>query len=255
MTVVIGLDWSTSAEGRSAIEVRSHEEGIEVVNLHGAFTVTDSAVKRLASRCDVGVLAVDIPFGWPSGFTTFVERWTPAAPTPVPTPAEFRYRVTDQVMWDATGKAPMSVSAEKFAMGARMWAELVHGGGWGSRVDVDGSKVGNSPPPIVEVYPGATLRVLGFNKGYKGDKDKPRRRREGYAAALVDRFNVTPPDCTSALSVTDNELDAFVAALTGLAYLGKLPGWTVAKPSDEQSAAAEREGWIFYPVRDGGEEP
>jgi len=255
MTTSIGIDWATKPKGRGAVILRSDDGNIAVTDIRDPLVVTDSEAVRLATEEPAAVVAVDIPFGWPAEFASFVNAWSVVGQDqPVPESLDFRFRATDKAVKDKKrcGKTPMPVSADKFALGARLWAEIAREQGWAGRVDVDGSKAGSDPAPIIEVYPGASLRCFGLkSEGYKGDKDKAKSLRVALVDKLVGMFKVSFVGSfkPASLARTDNELDAFVAALTGLAYLGKLPNWKVEMPSTEgEKSLAPKEGWIFFPV-------
>lgn len=253
MVQAVGVDWATEAAGRGAVVIEVDGARLVVTGVHPAGTISDEEVARLVNLTTATVVAVDIPFGWPASFATFVNDWSALDHGPaVPTRSEFRHRATDRVVNQSLRQPPMAVSADKFAMGARLWAELARGNGWTSRIDVHGSKVGRTPAPIIEVYPAATLRALGAHvAGYKGTKDAPMGVRIALLDRLVSAFEVSFAEGLdqAALTRTDNELDAFLSALTGLAYHGSLPGWTISTPAEDQRTLAAREGWIFYPVK------
>ncbi|MDP2604253.1 MAG: hypothetical protein Q8S00_16935 [Deltaproteobacteria bacterium] len=50
----------------------------------------------------------------------------------------------------------------------------------------------------------------------------------------------------------DHAADAFIAALTGLVFLGAIDTWTVIEPKNDQLEDAYAEGWIFFPEKASG---
>ena len=108
-------------------------------------------------------------------------------------------------------------------------------------VDVDRSGAGG----IAEVYPGAALRLWGFDtRGYKVDA-AARETLVGGLSASAPWLDLAEHRALMIRSA--DALDAVVAALiTRAAALGRY----VAPQAGEQLARARREGWIVLP--DGG---
>ena len=73
--------------------------------------------------------------------------------------------------------------------------------------------------------------------------------RSTLLASLIKRFAV---ECTlevlATLARTDDITDAFIAAITALAYAGQVRGTGVVRPPPECMDAAREEGWIFFPI-------
>ncbi|MGE0708618.1 MAG: DUF429 domain-containing protein [Planctomycetota bacterium] len=249
-----GLDWATEPKNRALVVVEATPgAGVRIVEVCSA-KLDEAEIVRRANDAACGVLAVDIPFGWPQDFSSFVSAWSPSqGAKALPSLDAFRYRYTDLEVRRHYKKSPLSVAADRIALGARKWAEIVQGQTWGPRVDVIGGRRG-PPAPIVEVYPAASVLAFGESvAGYKNDEVV----RERLVDALCRRLNVQVSRADRAALVSagkdSDRTDAFVAALTGLAYLGALEGWEVRLPPAEKKSQVEKEGWIFVPCpRDAG---
>jgi hypothetical protein len=215
---------------------------------------SNDEVGRICSHPSLDVVAVDIPFGWPTAFRKFVSGWRLAGPIRPPEPDRFRYRLTDLVVRDEAPKNPMSVAADRIAMGTREWLSVVSRYQLERRIDVTGANEGESPA-IIEVYPGATLvSALGWKEGYK---QEPARRRK-VLDQVVSKFGLTLTAAQAKALVgsgkdSDN-LDALLAAVTAGVYVQALDesseshGLAIRKPRGEEIREARGEGWIFFPV-------
>ena len=162
---VAGLDWATEPKARALVQ-------LEVPEGRGPLAVLDvlprvdsrGAPQRCADPAHA-VVGVDIPFGWPRAFSRFVAGWRVAGGGAAPPgPREFRCRLTDRAVKAELGKEPLSVSADRIAMGARAWVDLVAAGGLAPRIDVSGSLCAERPT-LIEVYPGATMVALRRPEG------------------------------------------------------------------------------------------
>lgn len=187
---------------------------------------------------------IDCPFGWPERFVSFV---TAHRDGPVAVPEGVRgidwrrdlaYRTTDRVVYEKTGRWPLSVSADRIGHTAMRCAHLL------ARLGVaDRAGAGR----VAEVYPAASLRRWGLLSGGRTSY----KRGDGLGP-LVDGLKAAAPwldlgahedTCRTSHDV----FDAVVAALTARA------AWkgTVLPPAPEQAWAASREGWIALPDADG----
>ena len=160
MARVIGIDWATAAGDRALVELDVADGFQECRVAKVADTVDEAQTVATCTSNDHAVVAVDIPFAWPQAFARFVSSWSPAGGAPPPLSDDFRFRQTDRVVRHETKQNPLPVSADRIAMGARAWAEVVAHHGLGPRIDTIGTMFAN-PPSVIEVYPGATARVLG----------------------------------------------------------------------------------------------
>ena len=265
MARVVGIDWATQPENRAlvALDVADDFKTCRVVEV--ATRVEGSAVHESCTNRENAVVAIDIPFGWPSAFSAFVSCWTPRAGTPQPPPTdEFRFRLTDRLVRDEARKVPLPVSADRIAMGVRAWTALVVEHALGARIDVTGTPSAHLPA-IIEVYPGASARVLGRPSEQEQPEEEPSYKKNDAARRrLVERvaslFSVdlgAKLDQIVSVGEDSDEADALLAAVTGAIYLADcnactLAGaaWRIRRPkAPSEVEEAGREGWIFFPVR------
>jgi hypothetical protein len=252
MARVIGIDWATAAGDRALVELEVADGFQELRVAKVADTVDEAHTLAACTSSEHAVVAVDIPFAWPLEFVRFVSSWSPAGGAPPPISDDFRFRHTDRVVRHETKQNPLPVSADRIAMGARAWADIVARHGLASRIDTAGTPFAN-PPTVIEVYPGATARVLGQPKYKKSEVT--RRALVGHVATL---FNVDLDGRLDAIigkGEDSDETDAFLAAITGAIYLADCQGadlasaaWSIRRPSESEMEAAAREGWIFFPI-------
>jgi predicted nuclease with RNAse H fold len=258
MTLIVGIDWATEKKNRAMVVLELTDGGRFSVR-EVRPSVDDDAVILACKERSHTVVAVDTPFGWPSEFSRFVSRWRPRAGEPAaPEPEQFRLRRTDRVVRDEAPKEPLSVAADRIAMGARLWASLVVKGGLWERIDVEGCLQADGPT-IVEVYPGASALTLGKGRpavadeaSYKRDANT-RRNLLRHIAPLVNVDIGGWEDDIVSRGGDSDETDAFLAAVTGAVYLSDLgnlgvcPRWRIRRPGPEELEAARTEGWIFFP--------
>ena len=273
---VVGLDWAVSPSNRAAVVLEKRDNNpITVVDV--ATPVDNEAAVELCTSTDNSVVAVDIPFAWPREFREFVSKWTPFssdAGNP-PQKTRFRYRRTDRFVHAKTSKWPLSVSTDRFALGAREWASIVHANQLRSQIVVSRNPhplAPNNRPLIVEVYPGATLRAFenddslsisgtstriteqgdsAIEKKYSYKKDKITRR--SLVEAVIGAFQIHADDSVVDEIVStgkkDHTTDGFLAALTGMIFSCVINEWTTWNPGNDQIKDANLEGWIFFPKK------
>lgn len=269
----VGLDWAVQSKNRAAVCVeRSHNAAIAVTSVTTPVSNEDAA--RLCISTENDVVAVDIPFAWPHTFADFVGSWTPqnVHRTTPPDSQPFRFRTTDHFVYQKTRKWPLSISSNLFALGARQWAAVVCMADLGSRIVVTRDDAASLKPAVIEVYPGATLRVFEnlpelavFSRStrviergdeaveaefsYKSDPQTRRSLIRSLAKAFRLEFDERTKEALVSIGKKDHAADALLAAITGLIFLGALADWTVVNPTDGQREDARREGWIFFPER------
>jgi hypothetical protein len=152
-------------------------------------------------------------------------------------PDELFRRKTDRYIKDETGKTPLDVGADRIARTA--YAALKPLGGIGNHI---GKTIPMAWSPdfddiaAIEVYPAATLKVLGIrSSGYKL-KNQDGERSE-MLKALSDWVKVG--EHASDLVENPDVLDAVVCVVAGMDFIsGK-----AKHPPDKK--LAEREGWIW----------
>ncbi|MET7460398.1 DUF429 domain-containing protein [Nonomuraea sp. NPDC005501] len=226
-TAVAWLDWSAEGARVSKIEIPA-DDGLIVEAVLGA----DKA-------------GIDCPLGWPDKFVDFVTAHR-AGHVDVPSGIAGRdwrrnlaLRVTDQVVYDLTGRRPLSVSADRIGHTAMrcagLLAELAR---QGPPIDRRGGGI------VVEVYPAASLKRWGLPcLSYKRPSNLDGLGR------LVDQLQAAAPwldlgAYEQTCRVSDDATDAVVAALTARASSLGL----VTFPAPEHADSARTEGWIALPT-------
>jgi predicted nuclease with RNAse H fold len=202
----------------------------------------DDTVATVIRQADKA--GIDAPFGWPQKFVAFVsahEAGNVVVPEHVAA-REWRrqlaYRLTDEVVRETTGLAPLSVVADPIAHTAMRCAGLL------ARLASNGLPVDRcGTGVVVEVHPAASLRQWGLP--YRGYEDA------GTIASLgdaVDALLAAAPWLSlgryeDVCRRSGDALDAVVAALTARAAALGL----VTVPGPDDVAVARREGWIALP--------
>src|SRR5687767_10176462 len=132
-----GLDWATESKNRALVVLASKGGLLAVDEVRSK--VRDAEVVELCRDCSIAVIGVDIPFGWPHAFAQFVSRWSPVTGTERPPHSEaFRFRLTDLIVRSEVPKEQLSVAADRIAMGARAWVQLIALHDLAKQVDVEG---------------------------------------------------------------------------------------------------------------------
>ena len=236
--ITAGIDLSSQAAHTAACVIDWSNGGATVNDL--AIGVDDKAITGLVST--VAKLGIDIPLGWPTAFADALAQHSRDGSWPTDyrhaDTSTFRYRRTDLWVWKTLGTSPpLSVSTDRIALPAMRAAALLSQ--LPDRVALDGSGV------VVEVYPAAALRRWSLpSRGYKRKENSAARRE------LVDQFlthttgwlSIRGADVDLCVS-SDDGFDALIAALVARAAAVDL----VEPISQEDRAAALREGWIAIP--------
>lgn len=257
---IAGIDWATEKKNRALVILEVTADGPVSVQEVRPSLADEDALKVCEDERH-SVVAIDIPFGWPSRFSRFVSAWSPTVASGEPSSSdEFRFRCTDRVVKAEVPKEPLSVSADRIAMGARAWAVLLAKHALWSHVDVEGKPSVRSPV-VIEVYPGASAVVLGKGRPILADEESykndaaVRRSLVQHVASLVNVSLGRFTDDIVSQGKDSDETDAFLAAVTGLIYGADRLGfptqtaWKVRCPvNDGEIEAARTEGWIFFPV-------
>jgi predicted nuclease with RNAse H fold len=190
-------------------------------------------------------IGIDCAFGWPVEFFEFLtQHMNPnQIPKGIDGAMDWRrtlsYRETDREVRKLTGRWPLSVSTDRLGLTAMRNAGLL------ARYQEAGVKVDRSGQgEVCEVYPGATLRLWGFDTaGYRTEDNK--------RAKLVDELKRTAPwlDLSSFEDQMLDSTDCFDAVIAALAARAVALG-AYSKPSPDQLDKAKVEGWICLPSGD-----
>lgn len=189
-------------------------------------------------------VGIDCALGWPVDFIDFLNRHSnldalesaPAFDGGSDLRRNLAHRETDRHVREVTGRWPLSVSTDRLGMTAIRCAGLLSK--WqaaGTPIDRSGSG------RIVEIYPGASLRLWGFDTaGYRSSED--------IRARLLADIKVQAPwlalGSHEALMVDScDAFDAVIAAFAARsAQLGRFN-----PPSESQLERARIEGWVALP--------
>ncbi|MGJ9426144.1 DUF429 domain-containing protein [Nesterenkonia halotolerans] len=202
--------------------------------------VDDAEITEVAAG--VARLGIDCAFGWPDEFVGFVTAHADLAQPQTPDGGmawrrTLAYRQTDRQVRERSGRWPLSVSTDRIGLTAMRCAGLL-GRLAGSGLVVDRS---GRDGAVVEVYPGATLRVWKWEmRGYRSD---PEVRR-----SLVQRMRREAPwfELGARAELMVESTDAFDAVVAALAARAAATGRYDPPPAEHQERA-EREGWIILP--------
>jgi predicted nuclease with RNAse H fold len=242
----VGIDLSAQPAGTAVCSI---EWSGAAANLHRVTVGADD--EQLLEECEgADKIGIDCPFGWPAAFVEAVKQHHARHPWPQQQeedPEQFRrrlrYRATDRHVKECTGIDPLSVSTDRIGVTAMRCAFLLTKFGKSDEV-VDRSGAGR----VVEVYPAAALRMWGILRpGYK--KSTPEGRQK--LASMFDDLargelrGLSPESSHAERCRTEHDaFDSFVSALVARAAALSL---TTPPQTDEQRAAAAREGWIHVP--------
>ena len=238
--LVVGIDFAAQPANTWAAVGRS--EGAHLVVTEIVHPIKDEDVV-FQIESGPAVVAIDIPFGWPEAFVSFVsQHHYKKSATEADTPA-FSYRRTDQFVRAKTRKTPLSVSTDKIGIAARRMACLISRL---RRCEIVPFSSNGSRTKVIEVYPAATLAAFGLSE--PGYSSRLAQKRDSSAAArrrLISELSNLGLRTTDAVKAScensGDALDAAICAFTAHLYLS---GSTWAVPDDE---VIRREGWIFFP--------
>lgn len=237
--ITVGVD--LAAEPKKTAVAVVEWQGTSAALRHLRLGVDDAQIVSLSTGAEK--VGIDCPFGWPDEFVHFVVAHSRAEVAPRElTGSDWRrrlaYRDTDRFAREKVGRWPLSVSTDRLGLTAMHCAELLAAFERAGDITIDRSGAG----PLVEVYPGAALRVWGVEvTGYK--TDVPAR-----ASATINLRARVPwlelqPSHSALMSESDDAFDAVVAALVARAHAR---GQTYGIP-DESRERARTEGWMALP--------
>lgn len=233
-----GVDLAAEPKGTALAVVYWSASHARLVDLQVG--VADGAIVEVADQVDK--IGIDCAFGWPVEFVEFVVQHSDleSAQQEVDGGMDWRrrlaFRETDRFVRERTKRWPLSVSTDRLGLTAMRCAGLL------ARIQASGTFVDRAGSgSVVEVYPGATLRLWGFDTtGYRISAAV----RATLLRSIQDEapwFDVAP---FSTLMISSGDaFDAVVAAMAARnAALGNYEA-----PSAEQMERARSEGWIALP--------
>ena len=202
--------------------------------------VDDAQLVKLTKG--VNKIGIDCAFGWPVEFFEFLtQHMNPnKIPKGIDGAMEWRrtlsHRETDREVRKLTGRWPLSVSTDRLGLTAMRNAGLL------ARYQEAGVNVDRSGQgEVCEVYPGATLRLWGFDTA--GYRTEPNKR-----AKLLEKLKAQAPwlDLSSFEDHMLQSTDCFDAVIAALAARAVALS-AYSKPSKDQLDKAKVEGWICLP--------
>jgi predicted nuclease with RNAse H fold len=233
-----GVDLAAEPKGTALAVIEWKETSATLVDLE--LGVTDETIIEAAGVVDK--LGIDCALGWPIEFVEFLNQHANLNSQAFPDGGmDWRRRVSfresDRHVREVTGKWPLSVSTDRLGLTAMRCAGL-QGRIQQSGIEIDRSGFGK----IVEIYPGASMRLWGFDTtGYRADAEA----REELLRSIQIEVPWLNLDAHQDLMISSTDaFDAVIASLaTRAAAIGKY-----AQPPQEQLETAKIEGWIALPT-------
>ena len=201
---------------------------------------SDGLIVEIAAEVDA--MGIDCAFGWPDDFVEFVSRHAHGLRVDLSRDngmdwrRRLAYRETDREILRRTGRSPLSVATDRLGLTAMHCAALL---------DAISDRIGpvrrSGSGRVVEVYPGAALRVWDLSRrNYKTDASV----REALTADLRRAAPWLDLGVAEAEMVrSDDAFDAVIAALIARAHA--VGGSHDVPPILREQA--DREGWIALP--------
>lgn len=204
--------------------------------------IADEAIVDACQNVDK--VGIDCALGWPIDFIEFLKSHSDldspnhAVDGGMDWRRRLSYRETDRAVRASSGRWPLSVATDRLGLTAMRAAGLL-GRLQKSGIPIDRSGSG----VVVEVYPGAALRLWGFDtKGYRATEEA----RELLLGAIQHK---TPwLDLSNFRSLMLESCDAFDAVIAALATRAAALGF-YEPPNPSQLDKAKVEGWIALPNR------
>ena len=233
---IAGLDLAAEPKGTALALVDWSEKSAKLLQLDVG--VDDDFI--VANVREAIKLGIDCPLGWPLEFVDFVQRHSSGDNTEVSGDMDSRrrlaYRETDRAVRELTGRWPLSVSTDRLGLTAMRCAGLL------SKLQADGVVIDRSGAgKVVEIYPGASLRLWGFDtSGYRTSADL----RVNLLASIKSAAPWFEPGQFAELMI--ESCDAFDAVIAGFAARSAQMGLSTT-PTQAATKQAQAEGWIALP--------
>jgi len=234
-----GVDLAAESRGTALAVIEWGAARAALIDLR--LGVDDAQIVAAASAADK--IGIDCALGWPDEFVHFVSAHAAGERDPG-TPEggmawrrTLAYRETDRHVRERTGRWPLSVSTDRLGLTAMRCAGLL-ARLEDSGIDVDRAGYG----AVVEIYPGASLRLWGFDTaGYRTDPVSRER-------LLLEVREAAPwLDLGTWSTLMISSADAFDAVIASLAARNAALGGYLPPPPSMLDRA-RREGWIALPT-------
>lgn len=233
-----GVDLAAEPKGTALAIIQWKDRIATLVDLQ--LGVKDESIVE-ASKL-VEKLGIDCALGWPIEFLEFLNNHADLSSEVIPDGGmdwrrKVSFRESDRNVRAITGRWPLSVSTDRLGLTAMRCAGLQ------ARIKQSGTKVDRAGyGKIVEIYPGATLRLWGFDTaGY-------RTSREAREELLVSiEYKAPWLNLETYRELMLDSTDAFDAVIASLATRAAALG-LYTKPSHQQLEIAQVEGWIALPI-------
>lgn len=233
-----GVDLAAEPKGTALAIIEWKETTATLVDLQ--LGVHDETIVEAAGVVDK--LGIDCALGWPIEFVEFLNNHANLKSTSAPDGGmDWRrrtsFRESDRHVREVTGKWPLSVSTDRLGLTAMRCAGL-QGRLQQSGVEIDRSGSGK----VVEIYPGASLRLWGFDTtGYRANEDA--------RAELLTAIEHSVPwlNLGSNRELMIRSTDAFDAVIASLATRSAAINQYLPPPK-EFLETAKVEGWIALPT-------
>ena len=240
-TLTYGVDLSTNPRKTGLVAIRWGGGTPGLVTEARVGATRDELIEGIArSDEEKAVWAVDVPFGWPDGFSEFLTRHrngptalAPGEGSPGTPWTGIAFRETDRAA--RKDGAGINVSFDKLGATAAAWSVVEYGLQQLTRIDLDRSGLTGR---VVETWPTAAWRNWDFDSrpASKAAWEATRERLVGERVIYVGEHE-------QALSGSEHIRDALACALVARA---RALGLTLG-PSSNVVDRARREGWIHLP--------
>jgi predicted nuclease with RNAse H fold len=233
-----GVDLAAEPKGTALAIIEWNKTQATLVDLQ--LGVNDETIVEAAGVVDK--LGIDCALGWPIEFVEFLNNHANLGSTSFPDGGlDWRrrtsFRESDRHVREVTGKWPLSVSTDRLGLTAMRCAGL-QGRLQQSGIEIDRSGSGK----VVEIYPGASLRLWGFDtSGYRANEDA--------RAELLTAIEHSVPwlNLGSYRELMIGSTDAFDAVTASLATRAAAINRYLPAPRDIRDIA-KVEGWIALPT-------
>lgn len=233
-----GVDLAAEPKGTALAIIAWKKTQATLVDLQ--LGVNDETIVEAAGVVDK--LGIDCALGWPIEFVEFLNNHANLESTSFPNGGmDWRrrtsFRESDRHVREVTGKWPLSVSTDRLGLTAMRCAGL-QGRLEQSGIEIDRSGSGK----IVEIYPGASLRLWGFDTaGYRSNE-------EARDELLTSIEHAVPwLNLGSHRDLMISSTDAFDAAIASLATRAAAINHYLPPPK-KVLEIAKVEGWIALPT-------